>query len=116
MDFGNYPFRPIGFNAALGVSVWPIEEYLARTKHRPTVRERIRRLNPAGKAEGERPRGWHPASTFGMARWSGDLVRSRDFDRRWGKGAFGRLPKAHKVRLGGRRFAVTFSRLLEGPA
>ena len=54
------------------VSVWPISEYLARTKHKPTVAARIRRLNPNGKPEGDRPRGWNPKgpSAQQRKRWS----------------------------------------------
>lgn len=40
--------------------IWPIEEYLARRKHSPPVAARIKRLNPNGKEEMTRPRGWHP--------------------------------------------------------
>jgi hypothetical protein len=35
--------------------IWPIEEYLIRTNHTPEEEERIRRLNPNGKEEGEAP-------------------------------------------------------------
>ena len=43
-----------------GNPIWPIDEYLVRTKHTLSVAERIRRLNPNGKEEGYMPRGWHP--------------------------------------------------------
>ena len=42
--------------------IWPIEEYLARTWHGARVAARIKALNPNGRAEGERPRGWYPHS------------------------------------------------------
>lgn len=42
------------------VPVWPIGEYLARTSHGPAVKTRIERLNPKGKPEGDKPRGWNP--------------------------------------------------------
>ena len=47
-----------------GRPVWPIDELLVRKKFKPTVQERIRRLNPNGKEEGEICRGWweKPAS------------------------------------------------------
>ncbi len=47
-----------------GRPIWPIEEYLIRTKHTKNVSERIKRLNPNGKEEGARPRGWHPKGMF----------------------------------------------------
>lgn len=50
-------WKSLGWHVELGVPVWPIEEYLARTKHGKSVAERIARLNPDGKPEGERPHG-----------------------------------------------------------
>ena len=50
----------LGWDWVTGMRVWPIDEYLARTNHRPTVADRIRRLNPDGKPEGAKPRGWNP--------------------------------------------------------
>jgi len=47
-----------------GHQIWPIEEYLIRVKHTPNVAARIKRLNPNGKEEGARPRGWHPKGMF----------------------------------------------------
>lgn len=41
-----------------GHDIWPIEELFARKKFKPTVQERIRRLNPDGKEEGVMCRGW----------------------------------------------------------
>ncbi len=36
-----------------GNRVWPIEELLARKSYRPEQAQRIRKLNPYGKPEGE---------------------------------------------------------------
>lgn len=55
----------VGYDERLERYIWPIDEYLARTKHGANVAARIRRLNPDGKVEGERPRGWHPSGNFG---------------------------------------------------
>lgn len=40
-----------------GRSIWPIEEYIARTDHTPEEIAELKRLNPNGKEEGEMPIG-----------------------------------------------------------
>ncbi len=41
-----------------GNYIWPIEELFARSKHTPTVCERIRKFHPDGHEEGTIIRGW----------------------------------------------------------
>jgi hypothetical protein len=54
-------WRPLGYGIITIdghnhiVPQWPIEEYLARVDLDPAEAERIRRLNPNGKLEGDNP-------------------------------------------------------------
>jgi hypothetical protein len=64
IEHSGWQFRSVGTGKVRRAPIWPIQEYLVRTKHGPAVRERIARLNPNGKEEGERPRGWHPSFLF----------------------------------------------------
>ena len=41
------------FHTKSDVRVWPIEELLARKAYRPEQAQRIRKLNPYGKPDGE---------------------------------------------------------------
>lgn len=94
--------------------IWPIEEYLTRTKHRRRVRERIARLNPAGKEEGDAPKGWHPhhRAVWGTG-WLSDLMGRSAYERKFGAGSYGRLPRDAFIKTGGKRKAITRLWLVE---
>lgn len=77
-------FHAVACDPTTGERVWPIEEYLARSKHKKTVAERIARLNPYGKLEGERVRGVHPKFSPKRVLWRGDLVSLAEFRKKWG--------------------------------
>jgi hypothetical protein len=98
-------FRSLGKRARS--HIWPIEEYLDRTKHGRQVRQRLMRLNPEGKEEGCTPRGWHPhhRSAWGSG-WFSDLIGRAGFEEKFGPGSYGRLPKEAFVKTGGKRKAV----------
>lgn len=67
-----------------GNRIWPISEYLVRRKHKRSVAERIERLNPYGKPEGESVRGVHPKfSPRHVILW-GDFVPLREYEKKWG--------------------------------
>ena len=84
--------------------VYPIEEYLVRRKHSPAVAARIKRLNPNGKEEGSRPRGWHPQ---GRAVWAMDVVSVDWFRRNHGSAALRALPRSAFSKTGGKRRAIS---------
>lgn len=103
-------FTSIG-TSERGYMIWPIEEYLARRKHTPAVAERIRRLNPNGKEEGSRPKGWHPNQ---RNHWLlHDCVPIRKFREMYGSAALRSLPKGSFMKLGGKRRAITMMAALE---
>lgn len=97
------------------VHVWPIEEYLIRSKHKPNVAARIARLNPNGKPEGEIPRGIHYTRTIRNSRALFDICDRATFEKKWGKGSYRKLPKSAFVPMGGKRRAVTAVAYVEGP-
>lgn len=105
LHYGAYPFMPIGTSRTRGGYVWPIEEYLVRTRHGPAVRERIARLNRDGKLEGEEPRGWHPHGR--SYRFWRDTVPVRYFIRVFGRAAYHGLPKEALMRRGHRKAVAT---------
>jgi hypothetical protein len=84
-----------------GYAVWPIDEYLVRRRHRPEVAARIRRLNPNGKEEGSRPRGWHPHAR--SRRYDLDLVSVDQFIKRFGRAKYRSLPREAFYRDGHRK-------------
>lgn len=86
--------------------LWPIGEYLARTKHSPAVAERIRRLYPHGKEEGSMTRGWHPHPRSCGHRWETDAVTVCEFIAKFGRAAYRALPRTALVRDGHRK-AIT---------
>lgn len=59
-------FTSVGYAEWFDAYIWPIEEYLVRTKHGRNVAARIRRMNPDGKPEGAHPRGWHPSTLYAL--------------------------------------------------
>lgn len=69
--------------AGSGVPVWPMEELFARHPFKRTVRERIQRLNPLGKPEGEGCRGWHFNKACAKA-FLMDAVPMRKYIAKWG--------------------------------
>lgn len=85
-----------------GNTVWPIKEYLVRRKHSKNVAERIDRLNPNGKEEGEGPRGYYPE--FLRRPWgiTFDAIGKLEFIQKYGRKAFQRLPKNALIRNGKR--------------
>lgn len=97
----HYAFRPLGWTPTRSEYVWPIEEYLARTRHGRKVRERIQRLNPNGKPEASWPRGWHPHKR--AFRWERDCMSVRDFVRRYGTEEYRALPRRALIRDGHRK-------------
>lgn len=107
-SLGLWPIR-----GGLFVEIWPIEEYLVRSKHKPTVAARIARLNPNGKPEGEAPRGIHYTRTIRHSCL--DVVSRETFEKKWGKGSYRRLLKSAFVPMGGRRRAVSAAAYCEGP-
>lgn len=89
--------------------VWPIEEYLCRTNHTKSVAERIERLNPLGKPEGERPKGWNPKFSPRHVELSRDLVPAREYQKKWG-----RKPERIAFKRGRHKF-VTRADFVSGP-
>jgi hypothetical protein len=67
-----------------GHRIWPIEEYLIRSKHKPTVAARIRRMNLYGKVEGAKIRGFHPKFNPKTVQLLYDLVPVRSYKKKWG--------------------------------
>lgn len=85
-------------------AIWPIGEYLARRKHGENVAERIARLNPNGKSEGERPKGWHPTYRASIFL---DVISVSEFCKRHGTAAYHTLPKSAFKKLQGRKKAIS---------
>lgn len=110
---GGYAFSPVAVDERSGERVWPIEEYLARRRHGPAVRERIRRLNAKGKIEGEWPRGWHPHRR--SQSFMHDTMSVRRFVEKFGRAAYQEVPKRAFIRNGHRK-AVSMNYVCEmGP-
>lgn len=84
VEHSGQTFHAVACDPKTGERVWPIEEYLARSKHKKSVAERIARLNPYGKPEGERVRGVHPKFSPRHIFMYGDLVPVREYEKKWG--------------------------------
>ena len=90
-----------------GGQIWPIQEYLVRTNHSPAVAERIERLNPNGKEEGEWPRGYHRSASTSLAAYTKRCYSISDFIRRFGREVFRSLPRQAFVKAGGKRRVIS---------
>lgn len=64
--------------AELKAAAW--EAWLS--KHTPSVRERLERLNPTGVEEGHIPRGWNRRDSGEM--WALDLITAEKYQLKWG--------------------------------
>lgn len=105
-------WRSLGQGKEGGYPIWPIEEYLARRHHGPAVAKRIARLNPNGKEEGLRPRGWHPHACLSwMTGVDGEMVS--DFIAQHGRKVFRAIPKSAFMKVGGRRKLISRQWLIE---
>lgn len=90
-----------------GMTVWPISEYLVRRKHGRKVAERIARLNPTGKPEGEWPKGWHPhARAYG---WNYDCLTTQGFIRKFGRDKYWALPREAFMQTNGKRNRISMT-------
>lgn len=91
-----------------GDYVWPIEELFARQKFKPTVQERIARLNPCGHEEGSKIRGYYPSSSRKKCWFDG--VSQREYIKRWGT-----KDGAEVIYKAGRAKFVSRNSYLRGP-
>jgi len=90
-----------------GNQIWPIQEYLVRTNHSRNVAERIERLNPNGKEEGEAPRGFHWSPSTKYEAFQRRCTTISAFIARFGREAFRKLPPEAFVKVGGRRRVIS---------
>lgn len=107
----DYAFRPLGWEPGQRNYMWPIDEYLARRKHGPRVAARISSLNPNGKPEGAKPRGWNPHPH--ISRWEIDSMPIHVFVRRYGADLYRKIPRQALIRQGHRK-AVAMAWIVDG--
>lgn len=96
-------------SGGIGAYIWPIEELTARRKFKPTVKARIERLNPHGKAEGSICRGWFFHAPRARALHY-DCAPLREYVAKWGT-----KRGAEIVYKQGRHKFVSQYSLLDGP-
>lgn len=77
------------------------------SKHKPTVRARLERLNPEPPAEGAVIRGWHPRKADWFTR---DIVPEKKYWERWNQ-----APPQHARSNIGRQKFVTGLQYARGP-
>lgn len=98
-----YPLRPLS------------DRFVARMRARGTseaIIARVQRLNPLVR-DGDCVRGLYQTRT--CRRWlEADCCTRQEFDAKWGKGAYRRLPKSRLIRAGGRRRYVRCTDLMQG--
>ena len=110
IEHSGHVFNSCVFDTKRGVYVWPIEEYLCRSKHSRGVVERIQRLNQNGNAEGELPRGVRRKKKIYPVF---DYVSVRSFIKSRGVDAYRALPKSAFIRRGLEK-VITMQAALDG--